>query len=124
MQMAGLTTAEDEVLFDLDDLYRLYLSLVKRVRLVLYLMEIYIHKIYASDIAVPSSPVVQLHGLQVGSSRELSRARHVLRYFALYMLRTDRYIEVVQDVKCLDDCIKTRSPYRRCCLEKCSTHKS
>lgn len=61
MQMAGLTTAEDEVLFDLDDLYRLYLSLVKRVRLVLYLMEIYIHKIYASDVAVPRSPVIQLH---------------------------------------------------------------
>ena len=56
--MAGLTTAEDEVLFDLDDLYRLYLSLVKRVRLVLYLMEIYIHKIYASDIAVPCSAII------------------------------------------------------------------
>ena len=61
LQMAGLAIAEDEVLFDLDDLYRLHLGLVKRMRLILYLMEIYIHKIYASDIAVPRSPVVQLH---------------------------------------------------------------
>ena len=75
MQMAGLTTAEDEVLFDLDDLYRLYLSLVKRVRLVLYLMEIYIHKINTTDIAVTGSPIVKFHRLQISSCSKLCSAR-------------------------------------------------
>ena len=45
----------------LDHLYRLYLSLVQRMRLIFYLMEVYVKKVDAADIAVPCGPVIEFH---------------------------------------------------------------
>lgn len=63
--MAGLATAEDEMSLYLNDFNRLYLSLIQWMRLVSYLMEINIHQVYATYIAVPRSSIIEFHGLEV-----------------------------------------------------------
>ena len=87
-------------------------------------MEVDIHKVYASDIAVPCGSVIQLHCLQVCCGSELGRTRHSLRDLGLDMLTSDRDVEVVQDMEGLHYSIESRGPFRGCSLEECGTDES
>ena len=105
-------------------LYRLHLVLVKRMRLILYSVEVNAHQVDASDVAVPCCAVVELHGSLVGSSSELCRAWEILWNFSHRMLASDRNVKVVQYVECLHNCLEACAPGWRGCLEECCTHKT
>lgn len=101
-----------EALLQLHHLYRLLLNLIKRMRLIFDLMEINAHQVYASDVAVPRSPVIELHCSLVCDSRKLGGTRKILRNIRLQMLAAYRNIEVVQDMECLYYSLETGRPYR------------
>ena len=113
-----------EMLLDLYYFNRLFLNIIQRMGLVLYLMEIDIHQVDAADIAVPCCPVVEFHRLQVCRSGELCSTWHSCRNLRSYMLASDRNVEVVQDMEGLDYCVKSVIPYRSCSLEECSSYES
>jgi hypothetical protein len=49
------------------NLYRLLLDLIERMRLVFDFPEVNIHKVYAPDVAVPGSSIVEFHGSLISS---------------------------------------------------------
>ena len=101
-----------------DHCHRLLLDIVERVGLELDLLEVDVHEVDATDVAVPCCPIVQLHGFQVCSCSELCRAWESLRDVLLEVLATDRDVEVVQDVEGLDHCVEAVVPCRSCGLEE------
>ena len=104
--------------------HRLLLDVVERVGLELDFLEVDVHEVDATDVAVPCCPVVQPHGFQVCSRSELSRAWQAFRDICLHVLAADRDVEVVQDVEGLDDCVEAVVPCWGCGLEEGSTDKS
>ena len=91
-----------EELLDLDHLDRLYLNLIQRMGLILYLMKINIHKIYTADIAVPRRSVIELHGRLIGHCRKLCSTWQSLRNVCPHMLAAYRNVEIIQYMKCLE----------------------
>ena len=113
-----------EMLLDLYYFNRLFLNIIQRVGLVLHLMEVDIHQVDAAYIAVPCSPVVEFHRLEVCRSGELCCTWHSCRDFRSNMLASDRNVEVVQDMEGLYNSVKSIIPYWSCGLEECSTYES
>ena len=80
---------------------------VKRMRLVFYLSEIQLIKIYAANIAIPYGPVIEFHTGLIRDRSELSSARKPLRHLTCRMHHTYRNIKTVQDMEGLQHGIKT-----------------
>ena len=103
---------------------RLLLNCIKRMRLVLDIMEIDVQEIYTAYIAVPGSPVIKFHRGLVGHCSELSRARKPFRNILACMLCSDRNIEIVENMECLNHGVKACIKNRSGCLIESGTDKS
>ena len=94
-------------LFYLYHIHRLSLVRVAKCALVFDASEIYGTQVDAADVLVPCGFEVVLQAGQIGGCRNLSCAWQTLRALALFVLDTDRNIEVVQDVECHSDSVES-----------------
>ena len=104
--------------------YRLHLAVVKRSGAVLDLAEVNGFQVDAANVLVPGGAVVQLERREVGRRSELSRTRKIGRSHTLAMLRTDRNVEVIQDVEGLGYGLEGAVPLRSTGAEKSCTHET
>ena len=102
----------------LHNLNWLLLCLVERVRLVFDAVEVNVHQVDASDVAVPCSAIVELHGCLVCDSGELCRAWKTFWDVGHSVLAADWNIKVVQDMECLYYSLETCVPSWGCGLEE------
>ena len=123
IRMAG-PSLRTEDLFNLDHLYRLYLCIIQRMRLELHAMEIDLHKVNATDCAVPCCSVIKSHGILVSHGSELRCAWEILWNVLCSILDSDRKIEIIEKVESLHHCVEAGRLCRDCSLEERSTYKS
>ena len=123
IRMAG-PSLRTEDLFNLDHLHRLYLCIIQRMRLELHAMEIDLHKVNATDCAVPRRSVIKSHGILVCHSCELCCAWKTLWNILCSVLDSDRKIEIIEKVESLHHCVEAGRLSWRCSLEERGTYKS